>query len=163
MAVLKNNPDQTLEDLKKQVLRFLSSRPHSVAEVTKYLHSKTSAAALIDQTLEFLRKNRLVDDQSFARWLVESRSRSRPRGNRLLAGELKAKGIDPEIISDNRMTTDDEYELAKKALAKKLPPWSRLSAKDYRLKATRYLAARGFSWETIAKVVKAGYNDRHVI
>ncbi len=140
-------------------MKYLSYRPRSLAEVTRYLRTKTSDAALINQTLDFLKKYKLVDDAAFARWLIESRSRSRPRGSRLLKQELKQKGIDLTSVS---LPDVDEKTLAFQALNKKQPLWSGLSGKDYRLKATRYLTTRGFSWEVIAETVKKGYNDLHV-
>lgn len=90
------------------------------------------------------------------------RSRSRPRGPRLLKQELQSKGIDLMTLNDNLMTTNDEQELAEKALGKKLPLWSRLSYRDYYPKAWRFLASRGFSSEIIAKVIKNAYNSSHV-
>jgi len=105
---------------------------------------------------------KFLDDQKFAAWLIESRSRSRPRGQRLLAHELKAKGIDEMTINAHRMTTDDESSLAIKALSKKLDRWKNLSYRDFRIKAGRFLSSRGFSWEVIERTVKKGYNDNHV-
>jgi SOS response regulatory protein OraA/RecX len=89
---------------------------------------------------------------------VESRSRSRPRGKRLLLHELKSKGINikEEPIEIN------EADLAFKALEKKQKTWSGLSAKEFRLKATRFLYSRGFSWEVIEPVIRKAYNDSNV-
>jgi SOS response regulatory protein OraA/RecX len=103
-----------------------------------------------------------IDDQKFADWLVESRSRSRPRGNRLLAAELKAKGIDPATINDSLLTSSDQVDSAVLALSKKERLWSNLPAREFRFKASRYLASRGFSWDTIEQALKKRYNDEHV-
>jgi regulatory protein len=147
--------------LKEMVLKFLSFRARSVAEVTKYLHSKTSDPDLINQTLDYLKKYRLVDDAAFARWLVESRSRSRPRGSRLLRQELKSKGIDPSTIDQN-LTPVDERELALSALSPKLARWQSLSFRDFRIKAARFLQIRGFPWGVIEETIKKAYNQSHV-
>jgi regulatory protein len=141
---------------------LLSIRPRSVSEITKYLNRKTTDADLINQTVQKLIDLKFLDDQKFAAWLIESRSRSRPRGQRLLAHELKAKGIDDMTIYDNRMTTNDEFSLAQAALSKKLSHWKDLSYRDFRVKAGRFLASRGFSWEVIERAVKKGYNEAHV-
>jgi len=145
----------SLQKLLDSALKFLSYRPRSKKEVESFLRKKTSDATLINQTIEKLEKLKLIDDAEFAKWLVESRSRSRPRGLRLLKQELKSKGV---TMNADSMTTYDETTLATKALEKKQNTWSKLSANDYRLKATRYLQYRGFSWDTIAKVVKKRYN-----
>ena len=96
-----------------------------------------------EEILAKLEKLKLINDADFAKWLVESRSRSRPRGSRLLQQELKQKGIDIKIDIN-------ELELAQKALDKKSP-----KSRD---QAIRFLQYRGFSWDTIAQVLKKRYN-----
>lgn len=140
-------------------LRLLSVRPRSVGEITAFLQRKTVDINLINQTVQKLQDLKFLDDQEFTQWLVESRSRSRPRGKRLLLQELKSKGVD---IADEHITID-EIALAQTALAKKLTLWSKLSNRDFRIKAGRFLASRGFSWNAIEGAVKKGYNDIHVI
>jgi regulatory protein len=137
-----------LSSLKNLVLKFLSYRPRSIAEVTKYLHGKTSDETLINQTLDFLKKFKLVDDDAFAKWLIESRSRSRPRGSRLLQQELKSKGVELSTIN-YQLSTQNDKGLASQALEKKLPRFQNLSFQDFRIKARRFLASRGFSWGVI--------------
>lgn len=130
-------------NLLDSALKILALRPHSRQEIISFLHRKTQDEDLINQTIQKLEKARLIDDAAFARWLVESRSRSRPRGSRLLTQELKQKGIDLPVKVD-------EVELAQKALDKK-----RSKSRD---QAIRFLQYRGFSWDAIAKVVKTRYN-----
>jgi len=98
-----------------------------------------------------------VDDKKFASWLIQSRSRTRPRGKRLLLQELKSKGIDAE-----EPVMINEAELAEKALEKKLSLWLKLSHRDFRIKATRFLYSRGFSWDVIEPVLKKAYNKGNV-
>jgi len=157
-----------LPHLKDLSVKFLSYRPRSITEVTRYLHGKTTDETLINQTLDFLKKYKLVDDEAFAKWLVESRSHSRPRGSRLLKQELISKGIDPSIINSQLSSfnlpssTLNDKDLALQALQKKLPRWQNLAFLDFRVKAGRFLASRGFSWGVIEEVVKTGYNSTHV-
>lgn len=151
------NPD--FKKLLDSCLKILSLRPRSQAEIIRHLHSKTKDPDLISQVVSKLTALHLIDDAAFGKWLIESRSRSRPRGIRLLEAELKAKGVavDPSLASL------DEKELARAALAKKLHLWVSLSQRDFQIKANRFLASRGFSWDTIASVVKSEYNRAHVI
>ena len=132
-----------MNNLLDSSLKFLSYRPRSKKEVQNFLRQKTKDDTLINQTIAKLENLKLINDAEFAKWLVESRSRSRPRGNRLLQQELRQKGIDVEI-------SVDEVELAKTALEKKNP-----KSRD---QAIRFLQYRRFSWDTIAKVVKKRYN-----
>jgi regulatory protein len=137
----------------------LSVRPHSVSEITAFLKRKTSAADLINQTIKKLQDLNYLDDQKFAQWLIASRSRSRPRGHRLLIQELKLKGIDPEIITAGLNSAGDELMLARQALSKKASLWKKLSYHDFRIKAGRFLSARGFSWEIVNRVIKDTYYE----
>ena len=89
---------------------------------------------------------------------MESRSRSRPRGARLLKQELKSKGI---TVDDEQIKVD-EVELAAQALQKKLRLWQNLPFREFRVKAGRFLAYRGFSWSAIETVVKKEYNNINV-
>jgi regulatory protein len=152
----------TSGELLNSCLRLLSVRPRSVSEITYFLKRKTSEDNLINQTIKKLQDLKFLDDQKFTAWLIESRSRSRPRGQSLLDQELKSKGIDPTTINAHRMTTNDESVLAGQALSKKLNRWKNLSYRDFRIKAGRFLSSRGFSWDVIERAVKKGYNDKHV-
>jgi SOS response regulatory protein OraA/RecX len=143
-------------------LRLLSIRPRSVAEIVFYLQKKTKEKNLIDQTVEKLQKMKFLDDTKFAEWLVQSRSRSRPRGNRLLTRELQAKGIAPETIKAHLVEKTTEQALAAAALSKKTALWKNMAYRDFQAKAGRFLAARGFSWDVIERAVKTAYNTRDV-
>lgn len=137
-------------NLLDSALKFLSYRPRSKKEVEIFLRKKTSDASLIDQTISKLENLKLINDEEFAKWLIESRSRSRPRGKRLLIQELKQKGLEFR----NSDLEFDEASLAKKALEKKKP--------KTRDQAIRFLQYRGFGWDAIARVVKEEYNETHV-
>ena len=130
-------------NLLDSALKILSLRPHSKQEVIKFLRKKTKDDTLINQIIEKLEKAKLINDEEFGRWVVESRSMSRPRGIRLLKQELKQKGVDIDIDVD-------EVELAEKALEKK-----KSLSRDQTI---RFLQYRGFSWESIEKVVRKRYN-----
>jgi|SRR3989344_2086300 len=128
-------------------LKILSLRPHSKQEVINFLRKKTKDDTLINQTIEKLEKAKLINDEEFAKWYMESRSRTRPRGKRLLIQELKQKGID---LSTSHLELSTDGELAENALNKKNP--------KSREQAIRFLQYRGFSWESIEKVIRKRYN-----
>ena|SRR3989344_7591164 len=146
------------ERLLQPAIKFLAIRARSQKEVKDYLRKKTSDGNLINQIIDKLTGMGLIDDRKFAQWLIESRSRSRPRGQRLLINELKSKGIN----LDRDSLRIDEPALAQTALTPKLRLWLKLPYREFRVKAGRFLASRGFSWEVIEKVVKAVYNNPHV-
>ncbi len=108
-----------------------------------------------------MEEHHLLNDADFAGWLVASRSRSRPRGKNLLIRELKSKGIAVDEIAKVLPDQEDEVALAQAALKKKLPVFLRLGGREFRAKAGRFLAARGFGWDVIERVIKKGYNDNN--
>ena len=134
-------------NLLDSALKILSLRPHSKQEVINFLRKKTKDDTLINQTIEKLEKAKLINDEEFAKWYMESRSRTRPRGKRLLIQELKQKGID---LSTSHLELSTDGELAENALNKKNP--------KSREQAIRFLQYRGFSWESIEKVIRKRYN-----
>jgi len=142
-------------------LKLLSIRPRSSQEILTRLKKYSSDQNLTNRVLEQLKSAKFLDDAKFAQWVIESRSRSRPRGKRLLIQELKSKGIELSTFN-SQLSTVDEVDLACKALQKKAKSWSHLSVNDYRLKAKSYLYSRGFSWDAIEKAIKKGYNELHV-
>jgi len=83
----------------ESALRLLAYRPRSEAELRGRLARKGVARDVLEGTINRVRELRLIDDEAFARYLVESRDRTSPRGRRLMASELRAKGYRPRRYS----------------------------------------------------------------
>jgi len=147
--------------LLQSALKILAIRNRSRKEIVDYLNKKTRNQELVNQVMGKLTELGLVNDAKFSQWLIESRSRSRPRGKRLLMQELKSKGIELSTFN-SQLSTVDEVDLATQALRKKQKSWSNLSSKSYQLKAKGYLYTRGFPWSAIEAAIKKGYNELHV-
>ena len=80
--------------------RFLEVRSRSVAEVRRRLTTAGYRGPLVDAAIDQLTRQGYLDDGSFARAWVASRDRSRPRGERALRLELRAKGIDGALVDE---------------------------------------------------------------
>ncbi|CAN5893321.1 RecX family transcriptional regulator [soil metagenome] len=76
----------------------LTRRPRSEREVRDRLRRKGYDEFTIDHVIERLRERHYLDDDAFARIWVENRTSFRPRGEMALRQELRAKGIDREIV-----------------------------------------------------------------
>ena len=74
--------------------RFLEPRARSVAEVRRRLTGAGYRADLVDGAIERMLELAMLDDEAFARAWIESRDRSRPRGERAIRVELGQKGVD---------------------------------------------------------------------
>lgn len=77
---------------------FLGVRPRSVQETRRRLIHHGYRADLVEGVLERLVEMGYLDDEGFARSWIESRDRSRPRGENALRRELSLKGIDRDTI-----------------------------------------------------------------
>ncbi|MCR4324548.1 MAG: RecX family transcriptional regulator [Candidatus Curtissbacteria bacterium] len=142
---------------------FLSYRPRSEKEVADYLIKKISLRQKIKfheakESLQIaivikkLKKYKYINDQQFAKWFIESRMRSKPKGKIALRSELKAKGVEEDLIAKMLEGAVNELELAQKAIQKKIKRWQNLSNLDLKKKVYMYLGARGFSVEIIREI-----------
>src|SRR5574339_57928 len=110
-----------LEDAREravqQAMVYLSYRARSESEIRQNLRKHEFAGDVIDHTLERLRRDGLANDAGFAQAWVENRGTFRPRSRRMLAMELRRKGIDEEASAEALKNVDDEalaYEAAQK-------------------------------------------------
>jgi len=144
----------------QQAMLFLSYRARSEAEIRKNLRKHEIPEAVIEQTLERLRGDGLANDNQFAQAWVENRNTFRPRSRRMMAMELKQKGLDDEAIRSAVESVDDEasaYEAAQKRAARlKDLEWI-----DFRRKLSEFLARRGYSYSVIAPVVTRIWNETY--
>lgn len=152
--------EDSRERAMQQALLFLSYRARSENEIRKNLSKHEIPDAVIEETLERLRREGFADDKKFASAWVENRSTFRPRGRRALALELRQKGIDDPTIESALEGIDDEalaYEAGqKKARKLRVQEWA-----EFRKKMSEFLARRGFSYSDIAPIVKRLWNEAH--
>jgi regulatory protein len=163
--------DQKIEQLQaedarerafQQAMLFLSYRARSEAEIRKNLHKHEIPEAVIDQTLERLRQDGLANDNQFASAWVENRNAFRPRSRRMMAMELKQKGLDEEAIRSAIEGVDDDAA-AYEAAQKKAPRFKSLEWNDFRRKLSEFLARRGFPYSVISPVVTRIWNEMHAV
>ena len=96
---------------------------------------------------------RFLDDQEFASWWILQRQTFRPKGKYALKKELQLKGIDKDLIARLVEEVDEEKE-ALKALEKCLGRYQGLSSLERKKKIVSFLQYRGFSWDSIKKVLE---------
>lgn len=144
----------------QQAMLFLSYRARSESEIRKNLRKHEIPEEVIEQTLERLRQDGLANDDQFAQAWVENRNTFRPRSRRMMAMELKQKGLADEAIQSAVQNVDDEasaYEAAQKRAAR----FKGLEWNDFRKKLSEFLARRGYSYSVIAPVVTRIWNETH--
>ncbi|NMB90927.1 MAG: regulatory protein RecX [Chloroflexi bacterium] len=143
----------------QRALRFLSYRPRSEAEVGKKLTSAGFAEPVVERVVDRLRSSGLVEDSQFARTWVENRSTFRPRSQRILAMELRQKGVADDDIQKALAETGDEEVLAYQAARQKIRRFEGLDREDFRKRLSAYLGRRGFSYGTVSSVVSRMWSE----
>ena len=153
-----------VEDARERALQqdmlFLSYRARSESEIRKNLLKHEIPESVIELTLERLRQDGLANDNEFAQTWVENRSTFRPRSRRMLAMELRQKGLDDESTKAALAKVDDE-PLAYEAANKRAARFKDLEWSEFRKKLSEFLARRGFSYSVIAPVVTRIWNETH--
>lgn len=158
----------TSEDTKGRLvddaLRFLQIRPRSQKEIVDLLIRKITKrngvnweqakdSPLIENVLVKLKKYKYINDLEFARWWVEARTGSKPRGVRQIRLELLKKGIDKDLIDKVIKKLPNQELLARKALEKKIRKWRDLENIEFKKKVFNYLLSRGFEVSTVKQVI----------
>jgi len=138
-------------------LRLLEVRPRTERELRDRLRRKEFAAEQIDRVIIRLRELELLDDAQFAKLWVANRQNLNPRGAQALRQELRAKGVDRQIVDaviEDQVDADDE-RAACEAVARRAahkyadaPDWS-----TFQRKLGGYLQRRGFSFETMKPIL----------
>lgn len=137
-------------------LNFLAYRPRSEGEIRRKLQQGKYPEATIEQVIAKLRDWRYVDDEDFARRWIENRSTHRPRGSRLLAQELKAKGIDAGTMHE--ALEDAGLDEAADALVIARQRWRQLQNLEPAVRERRlsgFLARRGYGFDVIRPTLDA--------
>ena len=157
-------------------LRFLSYRPRSEKEVRDRLNIKYQSfdkaqdrksniknlTLVIDKVIQKLKEQKFINDEEFAKWWIESRLRFRPRSINLIKKELLQKGIERDIIdgqisnlihSTGSGQISNDLQQAKKLIEKRIERFRNLTKQEIYQKLGRYLASKGFDWETIKQSI----------
>ena len=152
-----------MEDFEKfynSSLRFLSYRPRSEKEVREKLKSKKAPSEIIKEIVTKLKEKKFINDEEFAKLWIESRLKFKPRSVHLIKLELKQKGISDEIIEsgikNQELGAESDLEQAKKLVEKKMTRIRNkfgMTREEIYQKLGRYLASKGFGWDTIKKSI----------
>jgi len=135
---------------------LLAQRAHASGEISRKLKRKLYMDETIEMVLYKLEKERLLDDETFARDWAASRARSQMGRTRILQ-ELRMKGIDPEMAQRALEELDpEEGGDAAVLLADKLMRRYR-SETDERKAMQKILAAmarRGYGYEESRRAIE---------
>lgn len=116
-------PDADPESVARQILlRRLTDRPRSRAELAEALAKRQVPAAVATRLLDRFTDVGLIDDAAYARAWVQSRMTGRGLAPRALAMELRRKGIGDDDVSGalSLVEPGDEEAAARAVVLRKL-------------------------------------------
>ena len=150
------------EDARREALqsglRFLSYRPRSEQELRQRLARKGLPREAIAAAVARLRELGYLDDAAFARFWTETHQRSRPRARRVVAGELRRRGITAEQVEEATAGLEDE-EAAFAAAGRRARSLRGLEYQPFRERLGRFLTGRGFSYEVARRTIDRCWRD----
>ena len=153
---MKMQADDPLKRLKNRALYYLAKREYGFVELVNKIkpYATDKLNLSLDscyQIVEELKLKGLQSDYRFCESFINSKKRK--FGLHKISLELKQKEIDFFLIEEFiKVVSDDEYEFAKMVWEKKyssLP--SDLNEKNKQIK---FMQNRGFSFDTIKKIIK---------
>lgn len=137
-------------------LKVFNLRPRSVEELREKLRDKGFAREVIDGVVSEFAKKGILNDSKFSKLWVESRLYSNPKGAFLLKRELKKKGVKDEVIDQaikESAGEHSEYEVVKTLAESRMAALKDLDAAAVKRRLFGYLRRRGFTVETIMRVI----------
>ena len=147
--------DQELEVVKKAALRLLHFRPRSESELRQRLARKRLPAEAIDRVVVWLKKERMLDDEKFAKLYALSRIQSRVFGKGQIRRELSHRGVSPALVAKAMQAIEDfdEFEVARNLAARQAVRMKGLSPDAKKRRLHGMLFRRGFPAGVIFKVL----------
>jgi regulatory protein len=106
---VEKDPAQVARDI---CLQQLAVRPRTRAELATALRKKGIADSVAAEVLDRYDEVGLIDDAAFARAWVTSRHHGKGLARRALAGELRRRGVDGELVGAALEEVDGDTEAA---------------------------------------------------
>jgi regulatory protein len=144
------------ERAREVCLRLLTSAPRTRAQLANALRRRGIPADIADAILERFTDAGLIDDAAFARAWVESRHYSRGLAGRVLAAELRQRGVDNEEIQQAvaGLGPDADVATARELVARKLAATAGQPAPARVRRLTGMLARKGYPPALAFRVIR---------
>jgi len=139
-----------MPDLRARALRLLARREHSRAELLRKLSGQADGEESLKRLLDALESECLLSDRRYASQRVAVRGVR--YGNARLQQELKAQGVDGEVLAAALAESGDEEARCRAVWRRKFDDVPRNA--EERARQMRFLQTRGFSAETIRRILR---------
>ncbi|MFI5252090.1 MAG: RecX family transcriptional regulator [Bacteroidota bacterium] len=161
--------DEEINFAKEKALRLISYRLRSEKELRERLTNKDITPDIVDETIQNLRKSKLVDDKAFARAYVHDLLLKKAAGTILLRRELRKKGIANDIIRETldqmiEPGTEQQHASAAASALLKRYKTSRKSIDNTKrqLRIKSFLLRRGYDFFIINKVMRELFSNQKI-
>ncbi len=143
------------------VLRQLSMGPRSRQQLEDKLRQRNCPDEVAAAVLDRMTAVGLVDDEAYAEMLVRAKQGGRGLAKRALAQELRAKGVDDDIVKRALGSLDPESERARaeELVAKRLRAMAGLEPTVQARRLSGMLARKGYPPSVVYAVVRDAVND----
>lgn len=135
---------------------MLARRDHAQMELARKLAPHADSPQQLDALLDDLTARSLLSDERYAAARVNSRSAR--VGDARLACELRSRGVSADLVKATLAATEDELTRAHRVWLRKFGNQPTANAGE-RSRQVRFLAGRGFSGETIRRVLRGDLDD----
>jgi regulatory protein len=141
--------------LRERALRLLARREHARVELSRKLAPHAESAEQLEALLDNLAERGLLSDVRYVEMRLNAR---RARfGNARLAYELRTQGVAAELVDEALAGDEDELSRAHQVWQRKFG--SQTTDVTERARQMRFLINRGFSGETIRRVLRGDFED----
>ena len=147
-----DQPD-TPGELKARALRHLARREHSRAELARKLAPRAESPEALERLPDALEARKQLSNERYAE--ARAHQLSRKYGAARIRADLKAKGIGDDLVG--KVSAEGEAARAAAILARKYR--SPATTRTELARRMRFLLQRGFSHDTIRRVVSSADDD----
>lgn len=137
---------------------YILKGSHTKAQVAGYLSQKGFDGKIIHKVIVKLEEYGYLDDLSFAKTFVETKSSK--YGKHYIRAQLKYKGVPEDIIEEALNCLNGEFESAYQVGKKYLK--GRLLDIQVKQKVFRYILSKGFSYDVASEVLNKLEREQEV-
>ena len=132
------------------------ARAKSKGELLAHLKKRGVEDDVANATIYKLAENGLINDAEFAKAWTQSRHNAKKLSKRIIAGELRTRGVDQNSIDEALDEIDDEseYRTAFSLAMKKYSTMSRMEPEVQIRRIQSLLQRKGFGFGVIGRVIR---------
>lgn len=138
-----------------KALTYITASMKTERDIRAYLRKKGYLEDVSDYVVEKMRSYGYLDDAAYARAYIEHAGKK--KGSRLIAMELRQKGVSDEAIEEALSSVSGEEESARRVLEKYLR--GKTPDRTTRAKAYRHLLSKGFDRDAALSALSALAED----